>query len=357
MSEFRTGVAYFGNRTLRHVRADLEDIAGSGFDYVVHCFSESDLLDGMETMREIVRMTRELDMEAHIDPWGVAGIFGGEAFSKFVAWEMAECQTLADGSSIGIACLHSAKLREFLHAWADAAIDLGADVLFWDEPHWFPGDLWFYGKPRGEDSVRWSCRCHRCQERFAARFGYPMPIEFTDDVIAFRQDAVLDLLADVIGYSANRGVGQTLCLLPHGQYHKLVNLPDWRPFAQIPGIDTFGTDPYWAVNPPLEMEPYVSRGASESRAICDEFGLKSRFWIQGYNFVAGHEGEAARAIEIAIEHGHTDLAVWSYRGCEAMSRLWPADIETTWETIVNALSEAKSGAGAGPAGHHHESVN
>ena len=88
MSEIRTGVAYFGNRTLRHVQADLSDIAGSGFDYVVHCFAESDLLDGLETMREIVRITQALGMEAHLDPWGVAGIFGGEAFSKFVAREM-----------------------------------------------------------------------------------------------------------------------------------------------------------------------------------------------------------------------------------------------------------------------------
>jgi hypothetical protein len=42
----RTGVSYFGNRTLRHVAADLEDIAASGFDYVVHCSTESDLLWG-----------------------------------------------------------------------------------------------------------------------------------------------------------------------------------------------------------------------------------------------------------------------------------------------------------------------
>jgi hypothetical protein len=357
MSDFRTGVAYFGNRTLRHVRADLEDISGAGFNYVVHCFSESDLLDGLESMREIVRMTHDLGLEAHMDPWGVAGIFGGEALSKFVAWEIAECQLLADDSAVGIACLHSAKLRAFLHRWIDAAIDVGADVLFWDEPHWFPGDLWFYGESRGDEAVRWSCRCFRCRERFAARYGGEMPLEFTDEVIAFRQDAVLDVLTDVVGYASNRGVRQTLCLLPHGQFHRLVNLPDWRPFAQIPGIDTFGTDPYWAVNPPVEMEPYVSRGAAEVREICDEFGLKSQFWVQGYNFAAGHQWEAARAIEIAVAHGHTDLAVWSYRGCEPMSRLWPEDIETTWETIVTALSEARAGAGVGPAGHHRDSVN
>jgi hypothetical protein len=343
VSAIKTGVAYFGNRTLRHVHADLQDVADSGFNYVVHCFAESDLLDGLETMREIVRVTHELGMKAHMDPWGVAGIFGGEAFSKFVAREMDACQVLADGSSVGIACLYSERLRSFLHRWIDAAIEIGADVLFWDEPHWFPGDLWFFGESRGDEAARWSCRCHRCQERFAAEYGRAMPVEFTDEVNAFRQAAVLDILTDVIGYSKNRDVGQTLCLLPHGQYHKLVNLPDWRPFAQIPGVDTFGTDPYWAVNPPVDLEPYVSQGAAEVRELCDEFGLRNQFWIQGYNFAAGHEWEPVRAIQIALEHGMSDLAVWSYRGCEPMSRLWPANIELTWSNIVEALIQARAG--------------
>jgi hypothetical protein len=343
VTEIRTGVAYFGNRTLRHVEADLADIARLEFDYVVHCFTESDLLYGMETMREIVRLSHEHGLEVQMDPWGVASIFGGEAFSKFVAWEMDACQILADGTQVGIACLFSERLREFLHRWIDAAIDLRTDILFWDEPHWFPGDLWYLGEVRGDESLRWSCRCHRCKERFAFRYGHEMPNEFTDEVIAFRQDAVLEILTDLISYASNRDVGQTLCLLPHGQYHKLVDLPDWRPFVQIPGIDTFGTDPYWAVNPPVELEPYVSLSAREVRELCDEFGLKDQFWIQGYNFAAGHEWEPVRAIQIALEHGMTDLAVWAYRACESMSRLWPADIDATWSAIVNALTQAKAG--------------
>ena len=345
MTEITTGVAYFGNRTLRHVRADLEDIAQSGFDYVVHCFTESDLLDGLESMRQIVAMTHELGMQVQVDPWGVGGVFGGEAFSKFVAWEMDACQVLADGSSVGIACLYNPKLRTFVHRWIDAAIDIGADVMFWDEPHWFPGDLWFYGEARGDEAVRWSCRCSDCQSRFAATFGHDMPTAFTEEVIQFRIDAVLDILRDIIGYASNRGVTQTLCLLPHGQHHKLVNLPDWRPFAALPGIDRFGTDAYWAVSPPVAMDPFLPMNAAEVNRLCTEYGLKNQFWIQGYNFAAGHEWEPVRAIQIALENGMTDLPVWAYRGCEAMSRLWPGDIDATWNAIVQALADARERAG------------
>jgi hypothetical protein len=91
------------------------------------------------------------------------------------------------------------------------------------------------------------------------------------------------------------------------------------------------------------LEPYVSQGAAEVRAMCDEFGRKDQFWIQGYNFAAGHEWEPVRAIQIAVERGLTDLAVWSYRGCEPLSHLWPANIELTWNNIVLALRQAKTG--------------
>jgi hypothetical protein len=50
-----------------------------------------------------------------------------------------------------------------------------------------------------------------------------------------------------------------------------------------------------------------------------------------------------RAIQIAIEHGMTDLAVWAYRGCEAMSKLWPANVDLVWANIVQALAQAKAG--------------
>ena len=38
----------------------------------------------------------------------------------------------------------------------------------------------------------------------------------------------------------------------------------------------------------------------------------------------------------------TDLAVWAYRGCEAMSALWSADIDKTWDTVVAALREVRA---------------
>jgi hypothetical protein len=338
----RTGVSYFGNRTLRHVQADMEDIAAGGFDYVVHCFTESDLFWGLESMRQIVAISHDAGLEVHLDPWGVAGVFGGEALSKFVTWEVGSCQVLADGTRMGVACLNQPALTAFLRQWVDAAIDIGGDVLFFDEPHWYPGDLWFLGRPAGDPASRWSCRCDVCQDLFRAHYGHDMPLVLDDEVRAFRTDAVLRLTTDLIGYAKGKGATTDLCLLPHGITFDLVGVPDWEPFGQIPGLDIFGTDPYWRAGGTVPLEPYVRSNARAVRDLCDRHGLRHQFWIQGYGFPRGTEEEVAQAIAIAVDEGMTDLAIWSYRACEPMSRLWSEDIDRTWQVALEALEAARA---------------
>jgi hypothetical protein len=336
----RTGVSYFGNRTLRHVQADMEDIAASGFDYVVHCCTEADLLWGYETMREIVRISHETGLETHLDPWGVAGVFGGEALSKIVALEIDACQVLADGSRAGALCLNHPRLLSILHEWIDGGVAIGADVLFFDEPHWYPGDLWFAGELRGDPELRWSCRCEVCLERFREQHGHEMPLRLDDEVRAFRADAVLRLTTDLIGYAKTRGATTDLCLLPHGITFELVGVPDWDPFGRIPGLDVFGTDPYWRAGDTVPMEPYVRPNAAAVRELCQRHGLRNQYWVQGYGFPKGTEMEIAGAIQIALDEGMTDIAIWSYRACEPMSRLWSEDIEATWRVVVETLARA-----------------
>ena len=339
--ELRTGVAYFGNRTLRHVEVDLADIASSGFDYVVHCFTENDLLYNLENMRQIVRTSHDLGLEVHADPWGVAGVFGGEAFSKFATWEADAGQVLADGSRMGVVCLNRPVLGEFLHGWIDAAIDIGSDVLFFDEPHWYPGDLWYIGESRGDQNLRWSCRCEVCLEMFQERYGHEMPIQMVDEVREFRQDAVLKLSTNLVGYTRSKGVTTALCLLPKGISFELVGVPDWEPFGQIEGLDIFGTDPYWRAGDDVPMEPYVRPNARTVRDLCDRNELQDQFWLQTYNFPSGTEQELAEAIAIAAEEGMTDVALWSYRGCESLSALWPDNIDRVWEIATTILEKIR----------------
>ena len=45
-------------------------------------------------------------------------------------------QVLDSGRPVAAGCLNSEAYREFVRSWATAAVETGADRIFWDEPHW-----------------------------------------------------------------------------------------------------------------------------------------------------------------------------------------------------------------------------
>ncbi|HWH93996.1 MAG TPA: hypothetical protein VNT03_09050, partial [Baekduia sp.] len=127
------GVAYFGSRILRHVAADMEGLAARGFTGVLHTFTENDLAYYREAMARIVGASHDCGLEVQIAPWGVAQLFGGEAESRFTAFNPDAGQVLDDGRATPAGCPNNPAVRSFVRGWADAAIDTGADHVFWDE--------------------------------------------------------------------------------------------------------------------------------------------------------------------------------------------------------------------------------
>ena len=159
------GTAYFGNRILRHVAADMEGLAADGFTGILHTFTENDLAYYRESMGRIVEASHAAGLEVQIAPWGVAQMFGGEAESRFTAFNPDAGQVLDDGRATPAGCPNNPAVRSFVRSWADAAIDTGADHVFWDEPHWVHPEHF------GLDPGRWGCRCRHCQDRWAERNG------------------------------------------------------------------------------------------------------------------------------------------------------------------------------------------
>jgi hypothetical protein len=94
------GVAYFGNRIPRHVAKDMSDLADRGFTGVLHTFSENDLAHYPGTIRRIVEISREEGLEVQLSPWGLGGIFGGEAETAFTAGHPEGAQVLSTGRPI-----------------------------------------------------------------------------------------------------------------------------------------------------------------------------------------------------------------------------------------------------------------
>ncbi|MDP2950281.1 MAG: hypothetical protein Q8P22_12185 [Chloroflexota bacterium] len=358
----QTGVSYFSGRTLRHVRADLADMVDHHCTYVVHCLTETDLVFYRGTMRDIVQATHEAGLQAWLDPWGVAGIFSGETFSRFPLDHPEAWQVLSDGRRVPAACPNHPATRQFLRQWAEAAAATGGDVLFWDEPHFYHG-LW-----RGDLSGAWACRCDACQDAFRERFGYVLPDRFGDEVRAFREASLLDLLSELCRLGHAKGLVNALCLIPTGlrqmgfpqveeRFARLlrsagqpeealasllhVGIDDWQAAAAIPDLDIFGCDPYWYIfgtDPERFTRAYGQRAAEAAR----RHGRDLQLWVQAFSVPEGREEELRVGLAVAAEVGATHVAAWSYEGTASMSQIRCARPEVVWRVLGEAFRELRA---------------
>ncbi|HEX6701041.1 MAG TPA: hypothetical protein VF101_09960, partial [Gaiellaceae bacterium] len=327
----RAGCSYFGVRILRHVRRDLEDIAERGYTDVLHTFSENDLAYYRGTMADIVRASHDLGLEVQMAPWGLGRTFGGEAESRFVTMRPEACQELDDGRRVATGCLNNESYRAFCRAWADAAIEAGADHVFWDEPHWtVPEHVGVV-----DDPARWACRCDVCRRLFEERHGEPMPAELTAEVLSFREASLVDFLRDMLAHVGGHGGRSTICLLPlvegsHG-------VSDWDAVASLPGLDTLATDPYWK-NFDEEPADFVGRFARLVSHTAAQHGVRAQLWVPSFGLTREDVPDLEAAIESARSAGIDDLWTWGYEACGHMTHLATLDSPLVWEAVTRALT-------------------
>lgn len=310
------GVSYFGNRILRHAAKDLKGLKQSGFGFVVHTFSENDLLFYAATMKEMVRLTREAGMEAWLDPWGVGRVFGGEAFSYWAARFPEICQRDRAGNPVPAACPNHPKFWELMFGWVEAAAETGARWVFWDEPHFFTSAFIPYPeKPR-------VCFCEHCRERRAGR-----------GMEEFLAASVAEFLSGLMAEAARRGLKNAVCLLPPEIDPQPV---PWEGVARDPNLHNLGTDPYWMLvdRPP---EEYVAEYGRKVKALARPRKLATHLWIQGFKVPKGREKEIRVAVEAAVESGVTAVAFWGFDACGHMSAIAPDDPAATWKAILSAV--------------------
>ncbi len=329
----KLGCSYFGNRILKHFLVDLRELQEMGCTFVVHTYSENDMVFCHAAVADLVAATKEAGLEAWIDPWGVGKVFGGEAFSNFVMQNVDAMQVLSDGLPAGLACPNHPRFRSFMREWIDAAASTGAQVAFWDEPHFYI-PTWMGGRPN-----TWGCRCEHCQRLFEQINGYPMPTEETDQVHSFKEHCIEEFLRELTGYAAQRGMRNALCVLPHrNTAHGTAN---WERLARIRPLEVFGTDPYWLAAK-RDVEDYVRQASREVVTIAKANGLEAQIWLQGFGVPAGKEDELVRAVEIMCEEGVRNIAVWGIYACEHLSWIRPARPALAWQKIKEAFQLAWS---------------
>ena len=318
------GAAYFGNRVPRHVARDMQELAARGFGGVLHTFSENDLAYYRGTMHALVAASHDAGLEVQIAPWGVCQMFGGEAESRFTAHHPEVGQVLETGRRTPSGCPNDPRVRAFCREWADAAIETGADRIFWDEPHWVHPE--HFGLP----AEHWGCHCEHCAERF----GRQLPKELDDEVLAFREDCLVDFIAHLVDHVAAQGARPAVCLLP--VTGGVQGITDWARVAGLPGLDTLCTDPYWkAFGEPAE--PFVREYGERIAALGAAHGVTAQLWIQGFRMEPGDAADIRVAVTAARAAGIDDLWTWGWEACGHMSALAGSDPVAVWEVLCDTL--------------------
>jgi N-acetylmuramic acid 6-phosphate etherase len=334
------GVSYFGNRILRHVAADMDDLASRGFTGVLHTFSENDYAHYREQLGEMVRVSHAAGLQVQVNPWGVGHMFGGEAESWFTALHPEVGQVMSDGRRIGAGCPNHPTFRGFMRDWATAAVETGADEVFWDEPHWAHPALF------APDGRSWACRCEFCVQVYADVVGGDLPTESTPEVQRMREASLIDFLGEMVRHVRDLGGRNTVCLLPLTEGP--LGLSDWESVAALDGLDVLATDPYWQVFD-QPVEPFVSELSRRVVDLAERHDLEPQIWIQGFGLGPEDADDIHTAVDATRAAGVDDLWTWGYEACGHMPGLGTRSPDRVWQVLCDALTG--DGERGGAAGH------
>ncbi|MDE2217104.1 MAG: hypothetical protein KGJ87_08110 [Planctomycetota bacterium] len=318
----------------------MKKMIDDGCNFVVHTMSEHDITYHSGTMIDIVKTSQEVGLEVFLDPWGVGRVFGGEAFSIFVN-TYPNCRqrlNFPEGEiKIDKACLNSKTFRDKMTEWIELAAKTGADGVFWDEPHLFFGEF----APLFGDKKRdiWGCSCEACKDIFKEKYGYEMPIDFTDDVKAFRQMTIVNFLEYLANEASKKGLKNSVCLFPTSDPR--YGIYEWEKVAMLKSMDIFGSDPYW-YGYKRDVTEFVRSVSNEVLTLSKRYNKEAQIWIQGYRVPANREKEIITAVDVAYESGIRNIAMWSFEGTDCMTYVRSERPEIVWQNVRSAYLKYKN---------------
>ena len=305
------GVSYFSSRDIRHFRNDLAEIKEAGFSYIVHTFSERDFEFYSESVKELVKLTKEKGLLALADPWGVLRLFGGEEYSKWIYVYPEIRQKKHDGSEGYGACPNHPRTIELLELWIDRVAEIGFDGIFWDEIHL--------------DDI--ACFCDMCNEFFIDEYGGRMDLAPSIILREFGAESKRRLMEHLFSYAKRKGLSNTLCVLPNAPLEEIES------YIYLRDLDVYSLDPYPVVlksNFMGFMEksvPYLFEKAKEK-------GLVTELWVQGFSLKKDEVGYIDYFFSLIKNMKVDRVAIWSFRATESMSYIRPESPELVWKKFT-----------------------
>ncbi|OHC06638.1 MAG: hypothetical protein A3K50_06515, partial [Planctomycetes bacterium RIFOXYD12_FULL_42_12] len=227
--------------------------------------------------------------------------------------------------------------RNKMTSWIELAAETGAEGVFWDEPHLFFGEFTplFGGKKRDI----WGCTCEVCNDIFKAKYGYEMPVDFTDEVKAFRQMTIVNFLEHLANEASKKGLKNSVCLFPTADPR--YGIYEWEKVAMIKSMDIFGSDPYWYAYK-QDVTEFVRNVSNEVLALSKKHNKEPQIWIQGYRVPANGEEEIVTAVDVAYDAGIRNIATWSFEGTDCMTYVRSERPDIVWQHVRNVYLKYKN---------------
>ncbi len=311
----RTGVTYMGHHNPKHLRIDLADIKSLGCDDVLLAAQENDFVHMTGKLDFTPAIAAELGLRPIAIFWGALNLFGGGRSSQFLLEHPAGFQVKKDGSHCAAGCYVNPICVSRIKEMIDTIADKGFAGYFIDEPT--PMD----------------CYCPACRERFGKVFGGDLETAAEEEVKSFRARCVTDYITEIAGYckSNHPELETSCCLMP-------CDRELWEAAAAIDGLDSLGTDIYWANNDRdvEEMTPMVR----ELAAVCRRGAKLHHEWLQAWIVRRGREPRIRAQGEIFIREQPDALYVWAYASQIGTTES-SDDPEASWAAAEAILKQAK----------------
>ncbi len=323
------GVSYFGNRFLSHAREDFKRISAS-CDYIVHTVNETDLVYHKAVLARLFHESRKVGLEVWVDPWGLGGVFGGEASSQFLLEHRKSWQVMSDGRHVAAACLNRPEWRSYMKEWILSVRDMGGQVIFWDEPH-----VAFDFESEWEGI--YSCFCEECQQLFKRKYGTLPLNKLNDQIREFRRDTMRSFLQEGMAFARSKGMKNAICLYAyrgHAEYDLV-----WKGAAELPDLDIFGCDPYWHWRFKRDVTPHVTEFSEYVVETAKANKKSSQVWIQAMRLPTGTEHQIGDAVEAAVKAGITHVAAWSFDGGELLDTVLSERPDVVWSEVEKAFQK------------------
>ena len=320
MEKLNLGVAYHGNRMLKHVKDDMRDIVAHNMNLVVHMFTHNDMKRHKNVMKEIFDVTKDYGLDFWVDNWGLGGPPGD--VSHILQYFPDAHQVYSDGSIDPVrVCFNSPDYLKFTKERLDMVKECGGDKIFWYEPH----------LTTRQDGV-YACCCPTCKKLFEEKYGRAMPETSDEQVREFQCESMASYFEGATRYAKDLGMENIVCLMT-------VSESFTQSLMRLPAIDDVGNDPYWIGS---DNDPYgfVYEKSKLFLDTAQKFGKRSHIWLQTYANKAGFEDEIYMAAEAAYDAGARNILAWSFRGGEACDYK-AENCDMVWNITGDAMRRLK----------------